>query len=248
MSEALQMLDQATSKDMFNITFFAALAAGLTHYGWLDGRTAKNVGQDRLLASHSALPENARDSKMSATYGPLFGGSSPSADLQSALGNRLRQRMAVNGSPEYALTWKRWDMLSGPPICALRASAHRISGKDCGGWGTPKTVTGKYQNGKAGKILNLEGQADLAGWSTCSSRDWRDTPGMATTGTNPDGTIRKRLDQLPRQAGMVLPSGGLAGMGNYEGYRLNPKFSLWLQGYPAEWACCGARAMQSCRK
>jgi hypothetical protein len=26
--------------------------------------------------------------------------------------------------------------------------------------------------------------------------------------------------------------------------QLNPKFSLWLMGYPAEWASCGARAMQ----
>jgi hypothetical protein len=40
----------------------------------------------------------------------------------------------------------------------------------------------------------------LSPWATASSRDWKDTPGMATTGTNPDGTERKRLDQLPRQA------------------------------------------------
>ena len=34
-------------------------------------------------------------------------------------------------------------------------------------------------------------------WMTASARDWKDTPGMATTGTNPDGTTRTRLDQLP---------------------------------------------------
>ena len=32
------------------------------------------------------------------------------------------------------------------------------------------------------------------------------------------------------------------------GYRLNPRFSLWLMGFPVEWASCGALAMQSCRK
>ena len=40
----------------------------------------------------------------------------------------------------------------------------------------------------------------LAGWPTASARDWKDSEGMATTGTNPDGTERTRLDQLPRVA------------------------------------------------
>jgi hypothetical protein len=51
----------------------------------------------------------------------------------------------------------------------------------------------------------------LSGWSTPSSRDWKDTPGMATTGTNPDGSQRQRLDQLPRQAqlaGWGTPTAG----------------------------------------
>ena len=47
---------------------------------------------------------------------------------------------------------------------------------------------------------NLAAVAQLSGWPTCSSRDWKDTPGMAETETNPDGTERKRLDQLPRVA------------------------------------------------
>jgi hypothetical protein len=40
----------------------------------------------------------------------------------------------------------------------------------------------------------------LTGWSETTSRDWKDTPGMATTGTNPDGSTRDRIDMLPRQA------------------------------------------------
>lgn len=31
-------------------------------------------------------------------------------------------------------------------------------------------------------------------------------------------------------------------------FRLNPLFSLWLQGYPAEWASCAERAIASCRR
>jgi hypothetical protein len=30
--------------------------------------------------------------------------------------------------------------------------------------------------------------------------------------------------------------------------RLNPRFSLWLMGYPIEWAYCGERVMLSSRK
>ena len=31
------------------------------------------------------------------------------------------------------------------------------------------------------------------------------------------------------------------------GVQLNPEFVLWLMGFPAIWASCGARAMRSCR-
>jgi hypothetical protein len=39
-----------------------------------------------------------------------------------------------------------------------------------------------------------------AKWATPGARDWKDTSGMATSGTNPDGSERDRLDQLARQA------------------------------------------------
>jgi hypothetical protein len=45
------------------------------------------------------------------------------------------------------------------------------------------------------------------GWTTPSARDWKDSAGMAQTGTNPDGTERMRLDQLPRQAALTAWAG-----------------------------------------
>lgn len=46
--------------------------------------------------------------------------------------------------------------------------------------------------------------ADLAGWSTASARDWKDSEGMASHRTNEDGTQgRARDDQLPRQASLA---------------------------------------------
>ena len=273
------------------------------------------------------------------TYGLPSAGSSTSAALQSSLASRLRRSLAVTGSPEYALTWKQWDMASGPPICALRASGRRTSGSDCfglvKGWTTPQahdsSPRGKGQKAKhgtkhgcadlnayamaagwttpnamppnrgglqtnpvkalerrkQGHMLNLDDaaclagwatpaarepggtpeqflerkkkhpcgqsvtalsmQAQLAGWVTPSSRDWKDTPGMSQTGTNPDGSTRTRIDQLPRQAAIAgqTPSGSPAP--TEKRGALSPALSRWLMGYPAEWDSCGATAMQSCR-
>lgn len=62
---------------------------------------------------------------------------SRSARLQSSLESRLRARLDVNGSLEYVLTWKHWNMPSQPPICALRASVRRMQGSGFIGWPTP---------------------------------------------------------------------------------------------------------------
>jgi hypothetical protein len=157
----------------------------------------------------------------SGTCGRKCDGSSPSADLQQYLVSRLPALLASRGSLLYELTWKSCDMPSGPPICALRASALRIA----------------------------DSESTLSGWPTPSARDWKDTPGMATTATNPDGSTRTRLDQLPRVANLAgwgtpdgparitadgtLQTGSTAAMES--GGQLNPDHSRWMMGYPTGW-------------
>src|SRR5690606_1479281 len=131
---------------------------------------------------HLAARANSKGQKTSGTCGRSSTDSSPSAILQSSLENRLQARLDVNGSPEYALTWKHWDMPSGPPICALRASARRTSGRGFGlspkGWTTPQAHDGsprgrgqKARHGTKHGCADLNRDAQMAGWRTPSGSD-----------------------------------------------------------------------------
>lgn len=128
-------------------------------------------GPDRARVNLSARQARQAGLLTSGTFGPPSTTLSRSAVLASFLANRLRRRTALLGSTLYRLTCKDRVTPLGRKTFAVRASVLRTSGSDCG----------------------------LSGWTTASARDWKDTPGMATT--RPDG--RTRLDQLPRQAAMA---------------------------------------------
>lgn len=71
-------------------------------------------------------------------------------------------------------------------------------------WPTPMAGTPAQKGyNEAGNTDSSRKMVELTSWATPSSRDWKDTPGMAETGVNPDGTERTRLDQLPRQANLA---------------------------------------------
>lgn len=131
--------------------------------------------------------------------------------------------MDSTGSTLFRLTWKERVTPSGRPICALRASALRTSDNDSIGWPTTTTMDsvgsrrhgymndGKQRAAKNPRRDKLTGHAgttlfdaaNLAGWVTTTARDWKDSPGMATTSVDKDGSTRSRLDQLPRQANLA---------------------------------------------
>jgi hypothetical protein len=70
-------------------------------------------------------------------------------------------------------------------------------------WATPKAEDSECAGAHRGVADTLTAQSSLAAWTSPSARDWKDTAGMATTGTNPDGSERSRLDQLPRQVNLA---------------------------------------------
>ena len=180
------------------------------------------------------------------TSGPLGGVSSSSTDLQCSLESKLRARLEGHGSPLYALTWKHWDMPSGPPICALRARVLRTNGNGSSSWATPtandkKNSAYSLDKGDKRKMRpKLLGQARMAsGWPTPTQRDWKS--GYASDKTRARGVGRPLNETVTYQLG-VTRSGSAAPMGSNA--HLNPAFVCWLMGYPDEWENCAPTETQ----
>jgi len=110
------------------------------------------------------------------------------------------------------------------------------------GWNTPRATDGENggpnQQGGA-----LPADAAIAGWGTPSSRDGKDA---GPTFEN-DPTIVAEASRLPRQVMTIGAKTSSIAKTARRGV-LNPRFSLWLMGFPAAWASCGELAMQSCRR
>lgn len=135
--------------------------------------------------------------------------------------------------------WELWS--EGWPrsgtIASGTASRHvplvpLTGGTGYGLWRTPdaSVVTGGAANAedrkRQGHAIGLHDQVNTPSmWPTPSSRDWKDSPGMAFEGVNPDGSRRDRTDLLPRRVYQQDQTGG----------QLNPQWVEWLMGYPAGW-------------
>jgi hypothetical protein len=125
------------------------------------------------------------------------------------------------------------------PKLKLRDQAHLA------GWptATVNDSTGSeyaYSQGDHNKkVLKLPGAARLAGWPTCSARDHKGE------GHQKELTNSRPLNEVARG---VTPGGSLAKTDGKEGYRLNPHFSRWLMGFPAEWLSSKVLEMLSSRK
>ena len=139
-------------------------AAGLTPSASQDGQTSAPSGRAVALANRFRRQGASAEPTTSAISGPLFTASSPSASLQWSLESRLRTILEGRGSPEYALTWKTWDLPLGPPISRLQASARRTAASASSGWHTPR-ARGDAQGARwaSGAARNLEDQARMAG-------------------------------------------------------------------------------------
>ena len=138
MSGQSSMFGPPTLPNTTSATSLPASVDGHTPSELRDGPTISASGPAPVRVSRFRAVDSGKAMPTNDTSGPLFTHSSPSASLQLFLESRLRARMVVNGSPEYALIWRQQDMPSGPPICALRVSHRRKTGRVFSGWPTPE--------------------------------------------------------------------------------------------------------------
>ena len=94
-------------------------------------------------------------------------------------------------------------------------------------WPTPsardwKGASDPEKRKAAGRQVGLNDQVRT--WPTPSARDWKDSPGMSKEGVNPDGSVRKRDDQLARKV-FAEENAQPAG-------QLNP---TWVEAYLMNW-------------
>ena len=187
---------------------------------------------------------------MNDICGRPFSTLSASADLQSSLESRLRQQLDTDGSMIFALTWKQKATPQGRSYSQLAASVRSTNETGFSSWPTVTTQDNNQVAGVGAAKVNpkrgttLGGAVRLVPWVTPSARDWKDTKGMSTGATNRDGSKRNRVDQLPRQVFNLLP----ASTESKDLSRLNPRFSLWLMGFPTTWTSSGERATPLSRK
>lgn len=241
------MTDQSSTSnpptfDLFgNVISSPESAAGPTPLASLAGpATAKSgprpfhVSRFRSLDSEKEMPTNA-------TSGPLFTASSPSAALQGLLESRLRAFMDVNGSPEFALTWRQVDMPAGPPLCRLAPSGRHTAGSGSSGapWNTPTLDTSqrtkRYSQG--GHALSLQaawptpmaGTPAQKGYNEAGNNDFsRKVVEIASAWSTPTARDANTIAKVTRGAGSLAK-------GNQIIEPLVIQAAAWATPKPRDW-------------
>lgn len=168
--DQFEMFAPTTCEGSPNAISSLAEDSGQSPQGSPSGRTTGRSGRDRAPASRFRRPASEGGLMIQGICGRTFFDSFATPDRMSSWESRLAERLATVGSTESALIWREKATPAGRSIFRLAVSTRHTNGTDS--TGHPREML-----------------------TTASARDWKDSPGMATSG--PDGRVR--LDQLPRQ-------------------------------------------------
>jgi hypothetical protein len=315
MSDQLQTYSQATLKDLPSAISLQGLVDGAQQLDLLVGEMIDQCGQEARHASLSVQQVTEKDKTMSDTCGQYSSISSASADLQSSLESRLRQRLELAGSMIYKLTWKQKVTPRQWSYCQRAASVPRTKETDSGqlqsGWATPNTMDhmalrsdeallrqattvrngrtfpanlreqvdprsqeiyatkqipeawptpmhtdgskacNRYRENHQNGLGAIASTVEASSWATPTVRDYKNT-GNLENYIFGSQTGRIRTDSVSTQAYLVdsgqTTDSFTAETGKPVKSQLNPRFSLWLMGYPIEWAFSGERVTPLSRK
>ena len=190
--EASLTCSPQTCEVLCNVTFSLEFQVGVWLCNWLDGLARNLCGLEAAPASHSVSQVREKAPKTNDTCGPSLPNSSEPASLQSRLANKLRQRLDVNGSPEYSLTWKEWGISGQEPICALHARLNPTCESDFIGLPTPTShavleLTCPALGGRVRVLISgalkkkskngIEGSMNWSQWVL--AKGWLPTPKLA---------------------------------------------------------------------
>ncbi len=166
-----------------------ALEAGLTPVDSPDGRITCPSGPAPAPASRSRSRAKAAAPVIQGTYGPTSINSYAQDGPLLLWENRLRERLAMVGSMEFLLTWRKKVTPGGRSISRLAASTRPIFEVACIGWPSPNTPSGGPNFKKTATHtggMDLEGAvAYLSAWQTpgvdsfrCRGGDRKDEMGL----------------------------------------------------------------------